>query len=729
MPRSRTSALRTLADHWAAPSESPAGDVGRPLICVATTYTFHASFLESELLPRFLGLKFDDTEGDRPFVVEREQALATSRACVLVDADHFDLSQSTLRWDQLPVRVPRGVQHSKVVVLIWENYARLMVSSANITRSGYRRNREIAGVIDFYDHEASAPRRLLFDALSFLRELSGWVRASNSANARYREALDNARVRVRSWQKIPHDFAPRERPRATFVGGLPEKNGGVALSPLKQLVDVWGTRRASEITVMTPFVGDLSGTVDPVVQQLLEVPRTRNATGYLIVPGQPSEREVERMVVGLPRRFIEAWCSAWHVQRSEVSTHVVPLCRDGEKVNRDLHAKGILISGEETVTLLCGSSNFSPHGMGVAVANAEANICYVDDLGAKRDGLWLEDRLPVNWEKDYCEDPIWPDTAEPIGDEDPGNSRPLPAVFLWAVYDQRSAVLTVSVNPSERFPAEWSLHLPGNSSKDVPPLLDQGSHLKPPVDGLISVPLPESLHGANIAGLPVTWRDEDGAIQIATLPVHVESGEQLLPPDEFRSLTADGILECLLSGRDAAEWVEALKRRNSAEKGGGQGDVDSLRSIDTSSYVLYRTRRFGAALANLGDRLLRTVRTRDAITYRLRQDPLGPRMLAEALVHEWREHSSKHDSTERDPSAVLFSIAEINLMLAHAARRIAEQRLRPLFCEVINEIDSMCLEITSASALPSNLVQYLGAVRGKYQELLGSKAGGGHHAD
>src|SRR5581483_12327773 len=180
MPRTNGKIAGTMAAAWSPPTELPVDAAGRPLLCIASTYTFHAPFFESELLPRFLGLKFDETEGVRPFVVEREQALAMARVCVLVDADHFDPSQSTLRWDQLPVRVPGGAQHSKVVVLIWENCARLIVSSATLTRSGYRTNRQIAGVIDFYDDANSAPRKLFLNALSFLQEVSvnPWVRAS-----------------------------------------------------------------------------------------------------------------------------------------------------------------------------------------------------------------------------------------------------------------------------------------------------------------------------------------------------------------------------------------------------------------------------------------------------------------------------------------------------------------------------------------------------------------------
>jgi hypothetical protein len=86
-----------LASYWSMPVGSTIGEAGRPLICVTSTYTFHASFFELDLLPRFLGMKFDETEGTRPFIIEREQALAEARVIVLVDADHLDPSQTTLR--------------------------------------------------------------------------------------------------------------------------------------------------------------------------------------------------------------------------------------------------------------------------------------------------------------------------------------------------------------------------------------------------------------------------------------------------------------------------------------------------------------------------------------------------------------------------------------------------------------------------------------------------------
>lgn len=727
MPRSNAKLAGTLADAWSPPADVPAGAAGRPLFCIASTYTFHAPFFESELLPRFLGLKFDETEGVRPFVVEREQALATSRACVLVDADHLDPSQSTLRWDQFPVRVPGGVQHAKVVMLMWENCARLIVSSANLTRQGYRRNREIAGVVDFYDHETSAPRKLMLDAIAFIKDVGELVRASETATERLRQAVEAARGRLRDWRSMTTDFRPREFPRVSFVGGMPRRNSSVARSPLDQLLDIWGSRRADEITVMTPFVGDLDGPVDPVVERLLRLPRTREAKGYLVVPGQPSEKDSARMVVGLPRRFLESWASAWRVEPEAVETYVVPLCRQGEKANRDLHAKGVLVAGDGMEMLMCGSSNFSPHGMGIGVANTEANLCYVDDYNTKRNGLRLEDRLPADWERDFCESPIWPNTAEPVLDEQPGTNQPVPAAFLWAVYNQRLAVLTIALETSLPLPPEWSVRWPGEGSELTPPLLDHVSLPQPPADGRVVLQLSASLRGANIAGLRISWRDDSGAMQSGLMPVHVENTEDLLPPEEFRSLTASGIVECLLSGREPAEWVALMEGRQNGA-GANSRELDSLRAVDTNGYLLYRTRRLGAALTALGERLLQTVRTREAMIYRLRQDPLGPLMLAEALVTEAKSASERNGHDASGAPVLLFSLAEVSLMLAHVARRVTEARLRPLFFETITEIDRLSDEWAKCAAPSPNLGNYLAAVRKKCGDLLERTGAEGRHA-
>jgi hypothetical protein len=711
MARSKPREVATLASRW-----SPPDGAGQPLACVATTYTFHAPLFEGDLLPRFLGLKFDATEGERPFFVEREQALGTSRAAVLVDQDHVDPSQATLRWDQLAVRVPGGVQHAKLTLLAWERCVRLMIGSANLTRTGYRRNRETVACLDFHDDPSSAPRRLALDALDFLGVLLPWSRGTAGAVWRLRDTLAQTRELLGRWRAMPDAFTPNEMPRAHLFPCLPAQGEQARRSPLDEALALWGGRRANEVVVMTPFVGEDSGERDPVVERLTTATRSRDTVARLVVPGQPSQEDPQRLLVHLPRRFRDAWARAWGIDAKELLVHVVPPCRPGEKYHRELHAKGVLLVGDNTSLLLCGSSNFSPHGMGVDAANVEANLCFLARTDEAADGLRLRDRLTDRWEEDEAERTTWPDEAKPPEDEAPGAVLRLPAVFLWAALDQRDNTLTLGLDPLRTLPRLWSIRLTGERARELPPLASQADVPSVPEAGRVTVPLPDELRQVTVACLAVHWTTDDGEHQ-ALLPVQVERAEDLLPPEEFRAISADAIISCLLSGREPAELVEQMERQ-------GRGpDQPSTPVVDTSGYALYRVRRLGRALATLGERLLRTVRTREATTYRLGQDPLGPCALAEALVREWGSPS------EQDRSALRFALAEVCLTLAHVARRVAvgrqeaESDLAPLYADAIQRIGALGAGLAGCG---NNLEQYVAAVDGECQRLVGAVSGESH---
>ena len=81
----------------------------------------------------------------------------------------------------------------------------------------------------------------------------------------------------------------------------------------------------------------------------------------------------------------------------------------------------------------------------------------------------------------------------------------------------------------------------------------------------------------------------------------------------------------------------------------------------------------------MGQRLVATVRTPDAVEYQLHRHPLGPVSLANALV-------SESNGTEiEDPvgsvtvskigrARVIFSLMEIALMIAHAGKHLHRQK-------------------------------------------------------
>ena len=127
-----------LLDAW-----TPPPDAGEPLGCVATSFTFSSVFFEEDCLGRFVRLETDAAEDGAAFLVEREEKFSQLIcAAALVDQRHARGSRS-LRWDLLAARLPAGILHAKISLLLWTNTARLIVASANLTEDGYRRNHEV----------------------------------------------------------------------------------------------------------------------------------------------------------------------------------------------------------------------------------------------------------------------------------------------------------------------------------------------------------------------------------------------------------------------------------------------------------------------------------------------------------------------------------------------------------------------------------------------------------
>lgn len=652
MPKPDLDESRTLAGLWSPPRAEGGEKVGAPVACLATTYTFQAGFYEAELLPRFLLLKFDEGDGGSGYLAEREQALGLVRPVVLVDESWVDTTQSTLRWDQIPVRIPNGIQHAKVSVLLWERHLRVIVASANLTRPGYRRNREMASALDFHDDPSSPPKALWRDVRGFLEDVLHWARGAPECLARARGVLQLVDSHLRHWTRIPSEFTPLERPRAYFLATRPALPGKRPSSALDDLISLWKDHRATDITVLTPFVGDSPGEADPVVEKLRQVPRAREFRVYLGAPGRPAAAGTK---VLLPEHFGKAWEKAWESDAEESQLYVIPPTRKGEALPRDLHAKAVYLENDDRGLLLCGSSNFTPRGMGVGFYNCEANLAFFDDPKERRAGRDLGQRLPVRWDEDRCARAEWSKDGELPGEDGADAAGPrVPAAFLYAVFDQRGGRLTLRLDPAVPLPERWTVELPTPPGSSRKVLADQTSVPNPP-DTLVIEALPD--RKLPVTAVRITWIE--GAEEFsAYLPVHVRDLGDLLPPPVLEGLTAAGIIECLISGRSLAEWVD-LNEESGLPNQGGRGE-DVRPDVDTTDFLLYRVRRLGKALATMGECIARSAHSLEAVTYRVRHDPLGPEHLARALKREW----------VAAPEALRFALGEIALSLAHAGRKL-----------------------------------------------------------
>ncbi len=701
-----------LADFWRPPADDQLqGGAGAAVSCISTTFEFDAGFFESELLPRFLGLRFDHTENERTFIIEREESLASTRVGLLVDAAKFDPRQTTLQWDQLPIHVPGGLQHSKLTLLVWERLVRLIVSSANLTRAGYRRNREVFAAIDFFDGKESAPLGMLQDALGFVNILCSWSRALPAATQRVRETVEQTRMRIRRWSEAPDGFRPQERPRAHLVCSHPRHPAGPARSALHQLIQVWQPRRVTGLTIVSPFIGQQTTGEDCVLDTLRGLTFARDAQGWLVVPEVPASENAKRRIVAVPRQFGQCW-----KKRFGENSYVVPVplyIPDVDERPRCLHAKAILIEGDMHDLLMVGSSNFTPHGMGIGVYNCEANIAFEDMAEENRDGRTFTDRLGISWD-DSCsvDDLVWQDPAN--GGEDAPPTQPyLPAFFAWASYSQATGTIRIAIDRNEPEPPSWTINLSGQAAEHAVILFARS--VTAISDSTISFTLDEKARGVHLTALRVAWTDQDNVNHEGFLAVAVEDREaDLLPPKEFCGLSMDGIIDCLLSGRTPAEWIErqeARRQRNTST----DAAIESLHAVDTSNYVLYRIRRFGRALAAMADRIARTPPIPDAIRYRLLRDPLGPVQLAEKMIGNSNGRAGE-EASATETAYQLYSLAELLLSVGHVGRQMRRscgrnhKWLDPLFAEARQRITTVIQRQREMGvSLPEDLVRYLDA--------------------
>ena len=151
-----------ILEAWLCPE-----DAGDPVGCLATTYTFNSVFFEEECLSRFVGLDSDPETDATAYVIEQEIRLSQLQAAaVLADQEHCAGSRS-LRWDLLPGRPPNGLLHAKICLLVWTNQVRLILSSANLSRTATGTTKKCSEYST--TSEGQAPLDGLLETVGFLR--------------------------------------------------------------------------------------------------------------------------------------------------------------------------------------------------------------------------------------------------------------------------------------------------------------------------------------------------------------------------------------------------------------------------------------------------------------------------------------------------------------------------------------------------------------------------------
>lgn len=611
----------------------PAEGSGRPLGCLATSFTFNSDFFAEDCLSRFLGISTRDPEGagglDIAGLLEEEEKLAETSVCVLVDQSCRPEPRN-LRWDLIPVRVLGGLLHAKVALLIWENGLRVIIGSANLTPAGYRNQVEMALALDL-DAQCQVPRHV-FEELA--RELRAIVQLANATPGHGPHARAEALITLFE-QRLAVAPLPASPPSGwKFALGVSRPG----TSPFDSFAQVWSGTPPQEMRVLSPFWDDRDDM--PGVQAALERLAKRASTGSRTTVNfiVPVDHTAAGMLVRAPARLRS-------VAGRRVKARVTAFdAGDG----RRLHAKCLQYGSANWVATLFGSSNITGKGLGIdRLPHREINLwvgCRNGSPGAKAMATLLKpgDEIGegVSWEPD-------PD------DEDEALLPPLPAGFGPALMVCTEPPTLSFHLSSTQLPQTWEIDLPIDGGKGRR-IMDSRSWE--------AAGKPESCEvqcATDGVGLPsvleVRWNDADGP-RMAPWLVNLGDGVSLPAAAELRQLPTEILLAVLASTRPLRGAIEVALRQRTSAANDPRDDLDPLKRFDASGMLLMRVQRMSAALWGVSSRLAKPLPNLEALEWRL-TGILGPEHLARKLVEE-------EGSDARLPGETLFFLAELALVLS-----------------------------------------------------------------
>lgn len=144
-------------------------------------------------------------------------------------------------------------------------------------------------------------------------------------------------------------------------------------------------------------------------------------------------------------------------------------------------------------------------------------------------------------------------------------------------------------------------------------------------------------------------------------PTAIEDVSHLPPPEELASMTLEDLLRVFADNMSMRTMLERLARRSAnvpdEKSSSNLPELDPHKRVDTSSFMLQRTRRFSYAMEGLKRRLSRPFFTQKQLDWHL-TGPIGPLALAKALI---KDHSASEYSV---PDEVGFLLAELALELS-----------------------------------------------------------------
>jgi len=302
----------------------------------------------------------------------------------------------SLRWDLIPVRLRNGILHAKISILQWSELIRLIIGSANLTEDGYRKNREVFGVLDYYK-DSDSPLECLYATVDYLAELLNENHSpdlSSPAVERCLNFLKGIRHVNKKWGVVSQPKGKKN------IHVYPVFTSRKRKPIFEQINEKWPDASPPSFAyVTTPFY-DKTSENDVYVpsQKLWSVLKQRGgATVYYNVTAEDSDNQGS-MVIHAPYKSL---IKAQPENRTEVYScfNLIDESQsdvESDEVFRPLHLKSIWLENNNWAQYIIGSSNFTSAGLGInkRYINYEANLCYTVSCNNKKGYNTLDKAYP-----------------------------------------------------------------------------------------------------------------------------------------------------------------------------------------------------------------------------------------------------------------------------------------------------------------------------------------------
>ena len=334
---------------------------------IATTFDLRPEFLETDFLPSVFGLGAWDDQSWATRIALEKRLFELDAAVIFTEARRYRGRPRSLRLDVRPAVSPRGsVLHAKVTLLLFERAVRLIVGSANLTKQGYRENREVIAVLTATQKTKKEAALITQGLMGMESAMSQWL----TPEAR--------KLILRSIETLQPWLNGNADPDTSFIWS----NGQTRL--WREFVGRWPVGEpVKRISIISPFwsqdanltlaafLAELKtvGPLAPNAEVRLLTDAFKNPSGELIPVLPPAYASLDWQALGVK-------ATAQPVNPDVHSEELGGM--EGFTGTRVLHAKVVLVEGTRSGLAYLGSGNFTGHGWGfipgAGNANTEAGV-------------------------------------------------------------------------------------------------------------------------------------------------------------------------------------------------------------------------------------------------------------------------------------------------------------------------------------------------------------------